>query len=192
MSLRSKIKSKFGRALVLGENTCRPSEEEIYLESSQTLMDDDEQFFMECIEQSYIMEKPVMKYKARGLDEEEGSSPVDTPSGAAPSTVNGSGKYVAPRGGAAFAAERDDRTLRVTNLSETVKEGDLSELFSKAGRVQRVFVAKHLDTKACKGFAFVSMVTKEGAEKAIELLHGHGYDHLILRVEWAKPSSESK
>ncbi len=38
--------------------------------------------------------------------------------------------------------ERDDCTVRVTNLSEDVTQADLNTLFSNCGRVQRVFVAK--------------------------------------------------
>ena len=37
-----------------------------------------------------------------------------------------------------------------------------------------------------QGFAFVSYDSRSNAEKAIESLNGFGYDHLILRVEWAK------
>ena len=37
-----------------------------------------------------------------------------------------------------------------------------------------------------QGFAFISYQYREDAQKAIENLNGYGYDHLILKVEWAK------
>ena len=193
MTPRSQIVSKFGKAAAEKENLCRPSEEDVYLEPAQSmLVDDEETFWIESIEQAAALLRPVTKYKAvRYEDEATTTSGVST----GPAAAGTGGKYVPPsrREGASAAPrfggdeDRDDRTLRVTNLSETVKEGDITELFSKAGRVHRVFVAKNPDTKLCRGFAFVTMATKDTAKKAIELLDGHGYDHLILKVEWAKP-----
>lgn len=37
-----------------------------------------------------------------------------------------------------------------------------------------------------QGFAFVSYSRREDAAEAIKTLDGYGYDHLILKVEWAK------
>ena len=37
-----------------------------------------------------------------------------------------------------------------------------------------------------QGFAFVSFHERTDAAKAIMNLNGFGYDHLILKVEWAK------
>ena len=39
-----------------------------------------------------------------------------------------------------------------------------------------------------QGFAFINFFNKADAEKAIEKVSGFGYNHLILQVEWAKPS----
>jgi len=192
MTPRQRIVAKFGKAASETENLCRPSDEDVYLEQSQGVVDDEETFWLESIEQSLGLQRPAQKYKAsRGLEEEAVAE-------AAPVEAGANGKYVPPsrRAGATLSAktadmsEKDDRTLRVTNLSETVKEGDLTELFSKMGRVHRVFVAKNIDTKMCKGFAFVTMATKEMCEHAMRELDGHGYDHLILKVEWAKPAAE--
>ncbi len=36
--------------------------------------------------------------------------------------------------------------------------------------------------KASKGFAFVTFHDRRDAERAIKMLHGHGYDHLIISV----------
>jgi len=82
-----------------------------------------------------------------------------------------------------------EASLRVTNLSEDAKEGDLQELFGVYGRLQRVFLAKHMDTGLSKGFAFVTYYNRADAEKAIAKLNGHGYDNLIMQVMWAQPKA---
>lgn len=135
-----------------------------------------------------------------------------------PGAPNSSNKYVPPsaRGGAAagpgapkggansLAAmatrlgdkpdtrmqdNRDQNTIRVTNISEDTTEADLQELFGRFGRISRVYVAKDKDTMQSRGFAFVSFTQREDAAKAMEKLQGYGYDHLILKLEWARPSA---
>ena len=114
-----------------------------------------------------------------------------------PPALSGKGKpgTSAPSGdvGQSDRPTRDESaTIRVTNLSEDTKEGDIQELFRTFGPIQRIYLAKDKQTGLSKGFAFVSFVYKKDAAKAIEKLSGYGYDHLILRVEWAKPSATSK
>jgi translation initiation factor 3 subunit G len=120
--------------------------------------------------------------------------------GGAGAATAGPGKYVPPsqRGdkkpgerGESFGSrtQQDDQaTVRVTNLSEETQESDLRELFGYFGTIRRVFLAKDKITQQSKGFAFISYEIKENAQKAIDSLDGYGYDHLILKVEWAKPS----
>lgn len=107
-------------------------------------------------------------------------------------------KYIPPslRGdGAARQGEsmnrsgRDDTaTVRVTNLSEETKEQDLRDLFGHFGPIHRVYLAKDKTMQRSKGFAFINYYKRSDAKNAIDALDGHGYDHLILKVEWAKPS----
>jgi len=128
---------------------------------------------------------------------EDGPKPVDDGPGPAPGDQPG--KYVPPslRGSGSSLndlrmqeqRDRDALTLRVTNLSEDVREGDLGELFGQFGRTQRIFLAKNPETKVSKGFAFITYHNKSDAEMAIKRLNGHGYDNLVLRVEWAKPQN---
>eukprot|EP01007_Sphenomonas_quadrangularis_P003477 NODE_698_length_1246_cov_167.093567_g558_i0.p1 GENE.NODE_698_length_1246_cov_167.093567_g558_i0~~NODE_698_length_1246_cov_167.093567_g558_i0.p1 ORF type:complete len:287 (-),score=60.82 NODE_698_length_1246_cov_167.093567_g558_i0:319-1179(-) len=93
-------------------------------------------------------------------------------------------------GGSTVGGGRDDLpTIRVTNLSESVTEQDLRDLFTKFGSVNRIYLAKDRETRASKGFAFVTFMNKEDAQRALDQLQGFGYDHLILSVEWAKPSA---
>lgn len=108
----------------------------------------------------------------------------------------GRSAYVAPHlrsgagGGGDKMGGRNDRddaaTLRVTNVSEMAEEQDLRSMFERFGRVTRVFLAKDRETGRAKGFAFVSFADRIDAARACEKMDGHGYGHLILRVEFAK------
>jgi len=116
--------------------------------------------------------------------------------------LGGTGKYVPPgalrssssgsapvRDEARDGRQRDElATVRVTNLSEDTKEQDLQELFRRFGPISRIYLAKDKNTGLSKGFAFVNFVYRDDAAKAIEKVSGFGYDHLILHLEWAKPS----
>lgn len=92
-------------------------------------------------------------------------------------------------GGKSYSDNRDQNTIRVTNISEDTTEADLQELFQPFGRISRVYLAKDKETMMSRGFAFVSFVHREDAAKAMDKLNGHGYDHLILKLEWARPSA---
>jgi len=138
----------------------------------------------------YTLKCPYKQLIERGDDGEQAASPDDNPT---PAKL----VYVIPkfRGGAGAGADddmtgrRDEGvTVRVTNLSEDTKESDLQELFRPFGPISRVYLAKDKITNLSRGFAFISFVHREDAAKAIEKLSGFGYDHLILHLEWAKPS----
>lgn len=143
------------------------------------------------------------------LEESVNAKPESTPSGAAAgvgagATSTGGGKYVPPNqrgggdrerkgemlGGSRMGRDDDQSTVRVTNLSEEAQEMDLKELFSMFGPIRRTFLAKDKVTQQSKGFAFVSFANRPDAANAIRNLNGFGYDHLILKVEWAKPSKQ--
>lgn len=80
----------------------------------------------------------------------------------------------------------DEATVRVTNLPEETQEQDLRDLFTPFGSLSRVYLAKDKTSNTSKGFAFITFNDKKDAQKAIECVSGFGYDHLILKVEWAK------
>jgi translation initiation factor 3 subunit G len=117
--------------------------------------------------------------------------------GAGGATAGASGgKYIPPSQRAAMASgvkpERrtdDLNTIRVTNISENTTEADLQDLFKPFGRISRVYLAKDKETLQSRGFAFVSFVNKDDAARAMEKLQGFGYDHLILKLEWARPNA---
>jgi len=124
------------------------------------------------------------------------SSSADAPKGTyvIPSMRRGasSSGSAPPSGGEDPRSRRDESaTIRVTNLSEDTKESDLSELFRTFGPISRIYLAKDKVTGLSKGFAFINFIYREDAAKAIERLSGKfGYDHLILHLEWAKPSNK--
>ena len=138
----------------------------------------------------------------KGTQKEAGDDGDKKTTEEAPAAPSAPGKYVPPslRGGASAVGSampsgrggRDEQaTIRVTNLSEDTKESDLQELFKPFGPIQRIYLAKDKHTQQSKGFAFINYYNREDAAKAIKSVCGFGYDHLILNVEWAKPSGGS-
>lgn len=108
----------------------------------------------------------------------------------------GGGKYQPPakRGGSAGLAvgesmnNRDDSaTVRISNISGGTTEADLDELCKGFGNIRRIFLSRDRETGDSRGFAFVAFVNVSDAARCIDRLDGHGYDHLILQVEWSKP-----
>mmetsp|Transcript_63161 Transcript_63161/g.72641 ORF Transcript_63161/g.72641 Transcript_63161/m.72641 type:complete len:327 (-) Transcript_63161:198-1178(-) len=110
----------------------------------------------------------------------------------------GAGKYIPPSkrvaatasgDGVKLAERTDDLSIRVTNISQNTTEADLQDLFKPFGRISRVYLAKDKETLKSRGFAFVSFVHKDDAARPMEKLQGFGYDHLILKLEWARPTT---
>jgi len=133
----------------------------------------------------------------RKYDVEGGGEEAAAPGWTQVGVGGATGKYVPPsaRAGASAAGYKPERrmddlnTIRVTNLSESTTEADLQELFQRFGRISRVYLAKDKETMQSRGFAFVSFVSKDDAARAMEELQGYGYDHLILKLEWARPNA---
>jgi RNA-binding proteins (RRM domain) len=71
--------------------------------------------------------------------------------------------------------------LYVGNLSYSVTNGELEELFSKHGEVKQVNIIEG------KGFGFVEMSTPEEAEKAKEELNGFELKGRTMKVDEARP-----
>lgn len=108
-----------------------------------------------------------------------------------PSLRSGANRTGERMGGPAGGLSRDDLpTLRVTNLSEDADDDDLRDLFSRFGRVVRVYVGRDRETGICKGYAFVSFESREDADRARQRIDGKGYDNLILSVGWSVPRGE--
>jgi translation initiation factor 3 subunit G len=151
-----------------------------------------------CVEESSL-DTAVVDDETIPPSGDIGGPSTSGPSASAGVGSGGGGKYVPPsmRSGASArgpgeamsrpGGARDDLpTLRVSNISEDTQENDLRELFGRFGRVARVYVGRDRETGAGRGFAFVSFEERVHAQKAMERVHGMGYDNLILSVQWSR------
>jgi RNA recognition motif-containing protein len=82
------------------------------------------------------------------------------------------------------------RRLYVGNLPYSTAEDQLTELFSRAGKVDNVRVMRDMATGRARGFAFVEMSSDDEAQKAISELHEHQLDGRALVVNEARPKPE--
>ena len=82
------------------------------------------------------------------------------------------------------------RRLYVGNLPYSATEEQLTELFSRAGKVDTVRVMRDMATGRARGFAFVEMSTDEEAQKAISEFHEQQMDGRALVVNEARPKPE--
>ena len=80
--------------------------------------------------------------------------------------------------------------LFVGNLSFTLLENELQDLFAQAGNVVSVNVVQDRMTGKGRGFAFVEMSSDQEAQKAIELFHGKEFQGRNLTVNIARPREE--
>jgi cold-inducible RNA-binding protein len=82
------------------------------------------------------------------------------------------------------------RRLYVGNHPYSTSEDQLTELFSRAGKVDNVRVMRDMATGRARGFAFVEMATDEDAQKAISEFHEHQMEGRALVVNEARPKPE--
>jgi RNA recognition motif-containing protein len=80
--------------------------------------------------------------------------------------------------------------LFVGNLSFKATENQLQDIFAAHGTVLEVDIIMDKMTGRPRGFAFVTMETKEGAEAAVQALHGKDMDGRALTVNEARPREE--
>jgi cold-inducible RNA-binding protein len=80
--------------------------------------------------------------------------------------------------------------LFVGNLSFNTTENDLQDLFAAHGNVISVDLILDKAMGRSRGFAFVTMETKEAAQAAIQALHGKDMDGRNLTVNEARPREE--
>lgn len=138
------------------------------------------------------------------VPESTGGSKNDVKAGSGGADAGGAYKPPSMRAGASQSSttgkkpdyksssmNKDDYTIRVSNLPEEAAETDIQELFRPFGKVMRVFLAKDKNKQVSRGFAFVTFANKDDAQKAIWSVNDFGYNHLILKVEWAKPSNSN-
>ncbi|XP_065215064.1 eukaryotic translation initiation factor 3 subunit G-1-like [Planococcus citri] len=107
-------------------------------------------------------------------------------------------KYVPPslreganarRGDSLNSKGYDALAIRISNLSPNTSDHDLEELVKPFGAISKLYLAKEKSTGLCRGFAYIHFKSKTDAHVAINKLNGYGYDHLILKVDWSKPTN---
>lgn len=79
------------------------------------------------------------------------------------------------------------KKLYVGNLSYSVTNDALEQLFAPFGTVVSAQVIQDRDTGRSKGFGFVEMGDENAAREAINGLHEHEHDGRPLTVNEAKP-----
>jgi RNA recognition motif-containing protein len=78
--------------------------------------------------------------------------------------------------------------LFVTNLADSVMEGELREIFSEEGRrVTEVSVITDRATGRSRGFGFVELVTPAEAAAAVQSLDGRQLGGRAITVRTAQP-----
>ena len=80
--------------------------------------------------------------------------------------------------------------LFVGNLSFKATENQLQDMFAPHGTVLEVDLIMDKFTGRPRGFAFVTMETKEGADAATTALNGKSIDGRALTVNEARPREE--
>jgi len=80
--------------------------------------------------------------------------------------------------------------IYVGNLSYSVDNAALEQLFASHGTVQSASVITDRSTGQSKGFGFVEMSSNAEAQAAIDALSGKQHDGRPLTVNQAKPREE--
>ena len=81
--------------------------------------------------------------------------------------------------------------IYVGNLSNSVNEGDLREVFQAFGEVSTAAVIKDKFSGESRGFGFVEMASREEATKAISMTNGRDLKGRTAKVNEAKPRTAS-
>ena len=83
------------------------------------------------------------------------------------------------------------KNLYVGNLSYDTTEETLRSLFAEYGELQSASLITDRYTGRSRGFGFVEFVRLEDAETAMSELNGRSVDGREIRVDKAKPRSDS-
>jgi RNA recognition motif-containing protein len=81
-------------------------------------------------------------------------------------------------------------SIYVGNLSYSVNEEDLTQVFAEYGSVKSVTLPTDRETGRMRGFAFVEMESATEESAAIEALDGAEWMGRDLRVSKARPKEE--
>lgn len=81
--------------------------------------------------------------------------------------------------------------IYVANVSFDLQSEDLNQLFTPFGEVTSATIIKDKMTGQSRGFGFVEMPDEAAAQKAIAELDGSMVDSRPIKVNVAKPKSET-
>jgi RNA recognition motif-containing protein len=84
------------------------------------------------------------------------------------------------------------KNIYVGNLSFSVTNNQLNDLFSAFGQVSKASVVMDRETGRSKGFGFVEMGSDSEANAAITALNGKEVDGRTINVNEAKPREDSR
>ena len=84
------------------------------------------------------------------------------------------------------------KSLFVGNMSFQTTESDLRALIEPFGQITRIHIAKDRETGRARGFAFVEMPNDEEAARAITALDGKEVGGRNLKVNEARPKTETR
>ena len=77
--------------------------------------------------------------------------------------------------------------MYVGNLTFSVNEDDLKEVFAEFGEIESIKVIKDKFSGQSKGFGFVEMPSNSEADKAIKALNGSPMKGQAMKVNQANP-----
>lgn len=83
-------------------------------------------------------------------------------------------------------------SIYVGNLSYSVTQEDLTNVFAEYGTVKRVHLPVDRETDRPRGFGFVEMSTDAEEDAAIEALDGAEWMGRDLKVNKAKPREDNR
>ncbi len=78
------------------------------------------------------------------------------------------------------------KKLYVGNLSFQATAEEVRDYFAGHGEVEKVSLITDRYTGRSRGFAFVEMISADGAAKAKEAAHGRPFQSRNLTVDWAR------
>ena len=79
------------------------------------------------------------------------------------------------------------KKLFVGNMSWSVSDDQLRELFSKYGEIEEAIIIMDRDSGRSKGFGFVTFVNDEDADKAVAELNEYEWEGRNIVVNEARP-----
>jgi len=82
------------------------------------------------------------------------------------------------------------KKLYIGNLSYSVTEAALRELFAPLGEVSSVSIITDRNTGRPKGFAFVEMADDAAAQQAISQINGKMFENREINVAEARPQEQ--